>query len=33
MNKPITQKHFMSCGLACVAYIVGKNYDQLTYSE
>lgn len=29
MNKPITQKHFMSCGLACVAYIVGKNYDEL----
>lgn len=29
MKKSITQKHFMSCGLACVVYIVGKNYDEL----
>jgi hypothetical protein len=29
MKKPIVQKDAMGCGLACVAFVVGKSYKQI----
>jgi len=29
MKKPVVQKDAMGCGLACIAFVVGKSYEQI----
>ncbi len=29
LGRPITQKHCMGCGIACVSYIAKKTYDKV----
>jgi len=33
MKTSVTQKHNMSCGLACVAFITGQSYELLAINE
>lgn len=30
MDRSVTQKHHMSCGIACVAFVAGVDYEELT---